>query len=152
MAPMLTLLEQLKQLTITDADGRERTAEWKVGASQEQMDCLESLLGVALPHDFKQFLSHSDGGFIFGLDLMGSMGIRANAQLIPFHNWGNGDFDCLSPKGDKFEVVFMNHSADVTVRIADSFTDWLTRVTQELSRTGCLLHPGDYRHRRGSGV
>ena len=149
------LIQSIDNLIITDSDGDTRRVQWNPGMSSSELEKYENQLGYRLPDAYRQFLMHSDGCDLFGLYLQsGRESTHLDGKLLPIHNWGNGDFDCLMLGTDpnSIPVLFMNHNADVTVKVAESFVYWIEAVLHELKAEGTVYHPGDYRFFHGSGV
>jgi cell wall assembly regulator SMI1 len=150
------ILDRLGASTARDDYG-EPLVRLRAGLERAQMESLERTLGLRLPRDYAQFLARTDGCELFGLTLMCASEVRleyyANERLLPFHNWGNGDFDCIDfrPRIAR-PIVFMNHAPEVTVRIARSFEDWLVKIERELTKHGDVAHPRDYRNLTRRGV
>jgi hypothetical protein len=149
------LLHTIDQLEIADEDGNPRPARWNRPLTGRELDALETRIGARLPASYRQFLMRGDGGDLFGLCLQGMAArVLVAPGLLTFHDWGNGDFDCLGlgPDPNQVPILFMNHSPEVVVRIADSFEHWLSSIVEELRRDGTVAHPGDYRYVDSPGL
>ncbi|MFG0283593.1 MAG: SMI1/KNR4 family protein [Phycisphaerales bacterium JB039] len=127
----------LLELTLPSPTDEQSLGEW------------EQSRAVSMPRELRDMLAYANPPGLFGLELLALDSIDEYGDLIPFHDWGNGDFDCIGRDG---AVVFTNHSPDVQVEIAPTLLEWLQRVVGEIEQTGALRHPGDYRDRPEPGV
>lgn len=75
-------------------------------------------------------------------------------RILTFHNWGNGDFDCLFVGSEfpKDSIVFMSHSENKLVIVSDSLNNWFADVIGVIKNIGTLLHPLDYKIRGSDGI
>ncbi len=114
--------------------------------AEQRISEWESSNNFQLPDDFREFVARWNGGYLFGMDIVPlEQSLYMRAGLLAFHNWGNGDFDCLDPSAGKDSgVVFANHENGQTTQVAPSFRDWLARAIEEKKTRGVLLHPMDY--------
>lgn len=150
------------------------SAAWNGALSDDAITHLQTRLGVALPADYAAFLRDTDGGAVDDLTLLDAASLMFaddRATVLPFHDWGNGDFDCFvysraaaagypvsgavlkaNPVPATLRVCFMNHNPGVLVEVAPSFTAWLEAVLAELAAHGDVAHPGDYRSLERDGV
>jgi hypothetical protein len=152
---VVDLLELASKTELPDETGCHVQVGWQPGLRDEHLDRFEKRLGYALPPSYRQFLGHGDGCDFYGLSLLSASEVAVHdSGIIGFHNWGNGDFDCLklSKRRKESGVFFMNHNPGVLVRIADTFFGWLQRVFEELCAHGTLAHPRDYRFLARDGV
>ena len=151
------ILAGLHELQVEDEDGD--VVRLLVGrpVSEEALQSYEARLGGRLPGEFRDLLAFSNGMNLFGLEIMPVEGQEHFSEqgIISFHNWGNGDFDCIAlcssghPEG---AVLFMNHTPNVLVPISPSLGQWLSAVVDELNEKGAVLHPGDYFVRNEGGI
>ncbi len=148
-----SLIHRLRELRMTDEDGQPCWVRWNDGLREEHLARYERSLGVVLPASFRAMWAFSDGCDLCGLMIQSAAEqVFLDGRLLTFHNWGNGDFDCLDfgRPGAEVPVVFMNHGPDVTAFVAASFEAWLAGVLDELLRTGTLAHPRDCMYRGGA--
>ena len=156
MSTVAEILDSFRELRLENEDGFESLLELETAASKQEIQSREASWGMKLPGQLGELMQVTNGMYLFGLEIMslGALDEFPEYGLIAFHNWGNGDFDCVTTSSSKYPagtIVFMNHSPDVTVKVADSLAEWLTRVVQE-ERDGGVAHPMDlqehgvYRH------
>lgn len=139
---------------VESEDGETLGFETHASASERQIADCEVRLGTRIPTELRDLLLFTNGASLYGCRIMSldELHFFPVQGLIAFHDWGNGDFDCIATSTSEYaegEVVFMNHSPDVTVRVAGSLAEWIAQVISEIKREGVLLHPADYRMRRG---
>lgn len=119
--------------------------------------------GIPLPvvGTYLEFLRLSDGMSLYGVEILGTrpppetdlenLGEMLRRRLVPFHDWGNGDFDCVDLtkviEGEP-AVVFWNDEDQTLFPITGGFAKWLPMAVYEVSRFGRLLHPRDYAEAR----
>ena len=91
------------------------------------------------------------GQKIFSLEEMEFFNV---SNVISFHSWGNGDFDCILIDEEQKEetVFFMKHSNDALTPVCSSLYNWIKEVIKEIQQKGTLLHPDDYLVRSEEGV
>lgn len=115
----------------------------------EQLRALGEKFGCAFPPDFIHFMNVMTGYFAPGhLEVVPENGPesetiaatydsemnwgRWNADLIPFHAIGNGDYYCLSAAAGAGSPVFYHcHDADndeAAHQVAASFLEWLEHI------------------------
>ena len=126
----------------------------------DQIDAALAGARIELTGTFREFLRHADGMEFFGVTILGAGPPEGDApsifhyptmlqyQLVPIHDWGNGDFDCVDlTKAVEGEapIVFWDDQRDTTVMITHGFGKWLGMVVEDVQRYGKLLHPDDYR-------
>lgn len=146
----IAFLDELPTLEIENEDGDTFGFEMRPGTTEEDIANWESSNGVKIPADMIAFLRRWNGGDFYFLcfEPLRDLGVNAPGMLA-FHNWGNGDFDCLRfRENGNADVVFYNHETGATVTIAPSFSNWLMRVIDEMRTIGTLLHPMDYQFGR----
>lgn len=149
------LMDAVREAELRDPQGAVLRVVLRLGAGFDEIARFEHSWRLSLPGDYREFLAYANGCSLFGLDLCSIQGVAVYREsgLLGFHNWSNGDYDCLRMQGGGADVVFMNHGPEVTVPIASSFFDWLTRIVAECRAHGDVLHPGDYRYsERPDGV
>ena len=103
---------------------------------------------IQLPVDLKELLLYSNGLGLFGTPIQSleEMELYEDQLLLTFHNWGNGDFDCVSvDRNARYgEVFFADHSPDKSTPIGLTFCDWISAVIRETEESGTIPHPMDY--------
>ena len=72
-------------------------------------------------------------------------------QLLTFHSWDDGDYDCISLNKNN-EIIFVNHSPVNRYFVASSLYNWISEVFKEIETKGTLLHPFDYYIRQEDGL
>jgi len=158
MARIRDILNDFLLLSLYDEDEESVQLILNESASEKVLKEYEGRITRAVPCELRELLAMSDGLDLFGLDIMpiDRQDLFETQGLLSFHDWGNGDFDCVvlagSCVGPEGSIVFMNHSPEVTVPIAESLEKWLLRVVEEITDKGTLLHPSDYRVRHEQGL
>jgi hypothetical protein len=150
-----SLLNVVAETPIRDEGGELVHVCWNPPLSLEHIERFERRLGFCLPSSYRSFLLRSDGCVLYQLDLLSASETQLyNRNILAFHNWGNGDFDCLRlrRRAGEAPVFFMNHAPDVLVKVAKSFGEWLERIIDEYRRYGSIGHPRDYRSETRVGV
>ena len=150
MSAISNLLDALNSLVLEDEDGNDLLVHTRPGVCERDLQDWEHNNTVHLPAELRDLLTVSNGIGFFGLEIVsvGSLQYFPQAGIIAFHNWGNGDFDCVAASPSAYSegtVLFMNHSPDVVVPIAASLHEWIERIVGELRTRGAVLHPADYR-------
>ncbi|QDT92246.1 SMI1/KNR4 family protein [Gimesia algae] len=148
------LLEQIADLTAEDQDEFEITVQLQDPLSADE---LKSLIDkMRLPQELRDFYTVTNGMQLLSAELYDADSLQYAQGFITFHSFGNGDFTCIATKKSEYpegSMLFMNHSPDVLVPVADSLHDWMEKVVAEIQAKGCLLHPADYyRHPDEQGV
>lgn len=151
-----TLLAEL-MVPIRCESGEERISVRNAPASEPDIAALLARLPRPLTGSYLGFLRATNGMSLYGTTLFGTtppaeadqdrVADRVSRRLVPFHDWGNGDFDCLDLTkivDDEPPVVFWNDHHDNLFPIAHSFAKWIPMAVHEISRFGRLLHPRDY--------
>jgi hypothetical protein len=157
MSSISQLISSLSDLVVLDEDCHPLVVHVHPGAPEESLSKRERSVGVPLPVSYRELMALSNGMSLLGLYIMPieEQVWYEDEGILSFHNWGNGDFDCIVLSGQRFPrgaIVFMNHTPEVTVNIEDSLIAWMSRVAEEIQRRGTLLHPMDYRTQRQRGV
>ena len=156
MSELVNFIESYCNETFLDEDGDSLIIELKKGVALEDIRKFEIDNGIDIPEGLKELLLFSNGINLFGLQVVSleEMEFFPNTEMLSFHNWGNGDFDCLSVGGDypKGAVVFMSHNEGETVLVSDSLVEWFKGVISEIKKLGALLHPCDYSERESEGM
>jgi hypothetical protein len=149
MATIYHILDSFRNMHLEDEDGEALEFSLEPALSEAELVVHEQATGMRFPLEFRDLLMYANGMNLFGLELMSTdqQTYFSEQGIMSFHNWGNGDFDCISISISSHPVgcvVFMNHTPDVTVRIATCLSEWLERAVQEIRSKGALLHPADY--------
>jgi hypothetical protein len=156
MSFILNFLDTYKNKTILDEDENKLSLILNKGATIKQLSDFEKKYNIELPEDFKNLLLYSNGLNLFGVEIRALDEIEYidDAGILIFHNWGNGDFDCLAlnSKYETGSILFMNHSPDVLMTVSPSLQSWLESVMQEIEKFGVLFHPSDYNCREENGL
>lgn len=147
MAKMKEVIAQIAELTIEDEDGEECEVELEEPASAEEITDISE--NIPLNAELIDFYLTTNGMLLFSDEIydLESLDYDNENGIITIHEWGNGDFTCIATQQSKYPegtVLFMNHSPDVLVPIANSLSDWLLKVVAEYQEKGALLHPADY--------
>lgn len=156
MGKLIKMIKSHCSKIILNEDGDNLTIELADAVVIEDISKFEIVNDIEVPEDLKELLLFSNGVNLFGLQILSleEMEFFPNTGILSFHNWGNGDFDCLSIGGDypKEAVVFMSHNEDNTVLVSDNLVEWFKRVISEIKELGTLLHPLDYSERKLEGL
>ena len=153
--PPADVLDDVCARSPTSHRGEALAVESNDPLSTEQIAVKLESTGLRVTGSYRAFLELADGMSFFGVSLMGlatkpsilDYPAMLQYQLVPFHDWGNGDLDCLDlTKGVAGEppVVFWDDKRDTTVMICNGFSKWLRMAHEDLERYGKLLHPDDY--------
>jgi hypothetical protein len=142
----LALLDALEGMQIEAEDGEILGMHMDPGLTDSVIKSWERGHNTMLPPDLREFMRRWNGGGFFCLMLEPLENFDLNAPgLLAFHNWGNGDFDCVRfLDSGKSEMVFHNHETGEVTTIAASFAEWLQRAVDEMKKKGTLYHPMDY--------
>lgn len=151
------ILAKLRDLTLEDEDGNSLTLILNAGLSKHELEEYEAQLCTPLPEEFRAVLRYANGMNFFGQKLLSTheQTFFPEQGIVTFHNWGNGDFDCVVVGASAYSVgaiAFMNHNPDVTTEISPTLSNWFDRAAAEIAKKGTLLHPADYRQRREQGL
>jgi hypothetical protein len=156
MKKAVEIIKRYQNFTFLDEDENEINIELSNGASSAEIFRFEKKDKIKLPSDLKELLMFSNGFDLFGLQILSleRMEFFPGEQILSFHNWGNGDFDCIALSGvfPSGTVLFMHHSEDNLIPVKNTFGDWLESVIKEVESKGTLLHPSDYNSRKEDGV
>ena len=156
MSDLIKLIETYSQRALFDEDDNKMIVEPIEGASLADISKFEATNGMEMPLDLKELLLFSNGMDFFGLHILSleEMEFFPNTGMISFHNWGTGDFDCLSTGGDypKGSIIFMAHAEDNTSQISNNLVDWFESIFAEIEEVGALLHPMDYQYSELDGL
>lgn len=156
MSQVIEILNSSQELELENEDGDALELEASTPLSEQDVKDHERRLGVEIPGQLRDLLMFSNGLLLFGQPIMSiqEQQYYPVQGLLSFHNWGNGDFDCIATSASDYpegSVVFMNHSPEITVKIEDTLTAWLTKAIDEIRTNGALLHPRDYMTNSDSG-
>lgn len=147
MTRIKELLEQISDLTAEGEDGDDYEVEMQDPLSGEELENL--MKQMTLPQELCDFYALSNGMQLLSEELYDADSLQHVDDIILFHSFDNGDFTCIATKKSEYpdgSILFMNHSPDVLVPVADSLYDWIDKVVAEIQAKGCLLHPADYFH------
>lgn len=149
MSQVIQILKSSQELGLKNEDGDILELEVSTPLSEQDVKDRESRLGFEIPEQLRDLMMFSNGLLLFGLQIMSieEQQYYPVQGLLSFHNWGNGDFDCIATSASDYpegSIVFMNHSPEITVKIEDTLVEWLAKATDEIRKYGALLHPRDY--------
>jgi hypothetical protein len=156
MRKLVEIIETYRYETFFDEDENSLIVELREGVTIESIIKFEVNNNIKLPEDLKELLLFSNGIDLFGVHVhsLEEMEYFPSSGILTFHNWGNGDFDCLS-LGDDYPsgtVLLMIHSENKLALVSNSLVAWFTGVIGEIKRTGALLHPSDYNMLESEGM
>ncbi len=161
------LLAKYRGRTLRSHRDAELTVSLRDPRRGDEIEAALKAAGVELKGTLLDFLRIADGMDFFGVPILGAAPVTPDAQtmlrfpemlqyqLVPFHDWGNGDFDCVDltkAVDDEPPVVFWDDKRDTTVMITHGFGKWLGMVVEDLEKYGKLLHPDDYRTAEFTGA
>jgi hypothetical protein len=152
-------LDSVTGRTLRSNLGRSLDIQLRPPIAERDVAALLDAAGVTITGTWREMLTTTNGISLFGVDVLGLgpatdprsvLSYRAMLQynLVPFHDWGNGDLDCLDmtkTMDDEPAVVFWDDKRDTTVMICSGFAKWIGMAVEDLERYGKLLHPDDYR-------
>lgn len=152
MTQLNEVLDKLQMLRLRDEDDDVVTLRINTPASRELIGKFEATHKVQLPGEYKELLMVSDGLDLFGVKLLAISEIiyLSKLHLLVFHEWGNGDCDCLAVEGSELlvgGVFFLRRDLETPVAISPSLSLWIESVVGEVQQIGALLHPNDYAYR-----
>jgi len=156
MNEIANLIKVQRHRRFTDENGNQIGIELREAVTDEAISQFEAENAVSIPSELKKLLEFTNGLVFLGLHVLSIDEIEffPNTGLLSFHNWGNGDFDCIST-GKVYpenSVIFMNHSEDEIAFVSPTLEEWLKRVSNEIGKYGALLHPMDYMERQVEGM
>ena len=158
----------LETQTLRSRDGGELRLGRRPPASEAQIATLCARFPLPVSGTYVDFLRQSNGIDLFGVTVSGTepepetnpddWGELLKRRLLPFHDWGNGDLDCLdltkSVNGEP-PVCFWNDEMGNMFPICGGFGRWTRMAAFEVQTHGFLLHPRDYfepRYANAQGV
>ena len=138
---------------LEDEDGNLIELSLNKGATVEDIREREATWNIELPFELKELLLFSNGIDLFGISIMPLkiMEYFKEEQLLTFHSWDDGDYDCISLNKNN-EIIFVNHSPVNRYFVASSLYNWISEVFKEIETKGTLLHPFDYYIRQEDGL
>lgn len=150
------LLAELDGRVIPTPDGELRLGR-RPPASPEAVEAFLARLPRPLVGSYLDLLRLSDGLDLYGVEIFGVAGSPntnpedveelVKRRMVPFHDWGNGDFDCLDltkqVEGET-PVAFWSEELGNPFPITHNFERWARSAVVEIERFGRLLHPRDY--------
>jgi hypothetical protein len=154
MKDIIEILANYINTTFEDEEGLPTKIETSEGAPMHRIRDFEKRKKIALPRDLMRLLMFSNGINIFGISILPLNEMDYDQGLLTFHNWGNGDFDCISlEQNNEFgSVFFMNHSPDYIYFVCHSINEWIINAIQEIQKRGTLFHPMDYNDSEDYGL
>ncbi len=156
MSRIVELLQRFAHVVLQDEDGEELKVSLSKGADFELIEEFENKENIKLSTELKELLTFSDGLVLFGQQILSlaEMEYFASDNIVSFHAWGNGDFDCVSIKQqEQGEMIyFMSHSVDNLTPVHSSLFGWIKDVIAEIQQKGALLHPYDFTERNEEGI
>lgn len=158
----------LHSLALTGRDGTPLALTLRPAATEAEIAALLARCAMPLTGTFVDALRVSNGLDLFGVSVSGTLpdpetnsddwAELLKRRLVPFHDWGNGDFDCLdltkTVSGEP-PVCFWNEEQGNMFPITSGFGRWTRMATFEVQTHGFLLHPRDYfdpRYEKVQGV
>lgn len=160
--------ELLEPQTFRGRDGDDLRLVKRAPASEAEIAVLKARLALPLTGTYLDFLRVSNGADLFGVKVSGTAPEpETNAgdytellarRLVPFHDWGNGDFDCIDltkAVGGEPPVCFWNDETGNLFPICAGFGRWSRMAAFEVQTHGFLIHPRDYfepRYENAQGV
>lgn len=149
-------LSECESRTLRTLDGERRVVR-APAPTPEALAAYTARLPLPLAGSYAAFLPLADGMDYFGIHISGvtapedtdpdAVAELLRRRLVPFHDWGQGDFDCLDltkAVGGEVPVAFWSEELDDPFPITHSFEKWLRQVAVEIELYGRLLHPNDY--------
>ena len=156
MGRIVELLKRFAHVVLHDEDGEELKVSLSKGADLVSIEEFENKEDVKLSTELKGLLMYSDGLVLFGQQILSlsEMEYFASDNIVSFHAWGNGDFDCISVNQSEQEetIYFMSHSVDDLTPVHYSLFGWIKDVIAEIQQKGTLLHPYDFTERNEEGI
>ncbi|MFM2386461.1 MAG: hypothetical protein RL660_1218 [Bacteroidota bacterium] len=133
--------------TFQDEDGDDLSIILNQPLQASAIDLYEKTKGYKLPPTLRELLLYTNGLTLFSVDILALkyMQYYRSACILAMHEWGNGDFTCVSLGGDypAGAVLFMEHSEDNLTLIHSSIEEWVLHVIQQVEQLGVYQHPMD---------
>ena len=158
----------LEPQTFRGRDGDDLRLVKRAPASDAEIAALAARLALPLTGTYLSFLRVSNGADLFGVKVSGASPEPdtntddytdlLSRRLVPFHDWGNGDFDCIDltkTVGGEPPVCFWNDETGNLFPICAGFGRWSRMAAFEVQTHGFLIHPKDYfepRYANAQGV
>lgn len=158
----------LEPQTFASRDGGDLRLVRNPPATEAQIAGLAARFSLPLVGTYVDFLRVSNGMQLFGVRVAGTepdpetnaddVAELVKRRLVPFHDWGNGDFDCLDltkTVDGEAPVCFWNDEMGNMFPITSGFGRWTRMAAFEVQTHGFLLHPRDYfdaRYANAQGV
>lgn len=156
MSRIVELLQSYAHVVLLDEDGEELKISLSKGTNWETIKKFENKENINLPTELKELLMFSNGLVLFGQQILSldEMEYFTSDNIVSFHTWGNGDFDCISVSQitKTNTVYFMSHSVNNLTPIHSSLFGWTKDVINEIQKKGTLLHPYDFTERNEEGI
>lgn len=147
------LVKSSKTMKVPGIDNITFSCTLSPSATDEQLFELENRCGIKLPEQLVELLRCTNGGSLFGIELVGTSEAYSGIperDWITINNWGNGDFDWIvagdDPDYEQGSIVFYDHESGSHAAIANSLQEWLSLSLNEIQSEGVLSHPYDYMH------
>lgn len=161
--PPRDLLTELEERGATSHRGAVLSVQRHAPLSTEDIAARLQAAGLSLSGSYRAFLEVADGMSFFGVPILGidtkpsilDYPAMLQYQLVPFHDWGNGDMDCLDltkAVAGEPPVIFWDDKRDTTVMITNGFSKWMRMAHEDLEKYGKLLHPDDYNSAEFTGA
>lgn len=160
--PVETLVRGYAEAPLTpESGGSPLVTALRPPADEAALAAWLATIPLPLTGTYLEFLRVSDGMSLYGVEILGTvppagtdredLAEMFKRRLVPFHDWGNGDYDCVDLtkviEGEP-SVVFYNDEHGNIFPITGGFEKWLPMAVYEVSRFGRLLHPRDYQEAR----
>jgi hypothetical protein len=156
MNDLIQIIKEYSNKVLLDEDGERLSIEIVEGAHSRELQEFEDSYRITLPKELKELLLFSNGIKIFGIQIysLSECQLFENNMLLSFHDWGNGDFDCISVDSGLYygKVYFINHSIANSIAMNISFSEWVFQAIKEIQDKGTILHPMDYLTRKEEGM
>ena len=156
MNKIVEILETYSSKVLLDEDGNQLTIEKSEAITVGDLQRFELYHGIILPPDLRKLLMFSNGINVFGVRVqaLNEMKFYDSQMLLTFHDWGNGDFDCISVNSRSYygSVYFINHSIAKNISMAITISEWISLCINEIQKKGTVLHPMDYLFRHEDGM
>jgi hypothetical protein len=156
MSKISELLQKYVKVSFLDEDGNALHLKLLKGASLSEILKFEAKNKINLPYELRDLLLFSNGLDLFGQHLLPLEKLEyfSSGNVLMFHKWGNGDFDCITigKENAKGKIVFMLHSEEILIPLNISLYEWIRAVISEIKEKGTLLHPYDFTMRKEEGL